>query len=65
MANSHSGNILFNTHCYFSSEVIMKSILFAVLLSLSTLTLAEIVIVQTPGGGQTGCIVLKGFISCQ
>ena len=43
----------------------MKSILFAVLLSLSTLTLAEIVIVQTPGGGQTGCIVLKGFISCQ
>jgi hypothetical protein len=43
----------------------MKSILFAVLLSLSTIALADIIIVQTPDGKQQSCIVLKGFISCQ
>jgi hypothetical protein len=43
----------------------MKSILFAALLSLSTAAFSNIIIVQTPDGGQQGCIVLKGFISCQ
>jgi hypothetical protein len=43
----------------------MKSILFAVLLSLSTTVFSQIIIIQTPDGGQQGCIILKGFISCQ
>lgn len=44
----------------------MKSIICAICLyAISLPVLADIVIVQTPGGGQQSCIVLKGFISCQ
>ena len=44
----------------------MKSIICAVwLYAVSLPVLADIVIIQTPDGGQVGCIVLKGFISCQ
>jgi hypothetical protein len=44
----------------------MKSIICAVLLyAFTSIASAQIIIVQTPDGGQQGCIVLKGFISCQ
>lgn len=44
----------------------MKTFICAVwLYAISLPVLAEIVIVQTPDGGQQSCIVLKGFISCK
>ena len=66
MATDRGCRILSWPHYRIFSEDIMKSIICAVLLyAFTSIASAQIIIVQTPDGGQQGCIVLKGFISCQ